>query len=123
MKLLFLLFAAFSLKAFGINPQMQNTPADARFFYFENVPNNGQTIVFTLKKVCESGVNMAPFSVEEFYSEKKQVRVVHLYGRYNQSCTKFSKNNFEQKFKLPASKKMTHVYITTDADVEVSSEQ
>lgn len=101
--------------------------SNARFFYFENIPNHKQRIVFTLKKACDVGFNLSPFAVQDFYSEHRyystNVRIVHLYGHYNRSCKHFSGNNFEQTFVIPPAKESTHVYVTTDANVEVRSEQ
>ncbi|MGZ3727619.1 MAG: hypothetical protein ACXWP1_09860 [Bdellovibrionota bacterium] len=107
--------------------------AAAQFFYFENVPGRDQTIVFTVNKVCETGFNKAPFRIQNFFSEKKlpasdggekqAVRIVHLYARYNETCKLAATEKFEQTFKVPRSSKMTHLYITTDPDVEVRSIQ
>lgn len=105
---------------------------EAQFFYFENYPNTDLTMVFNLKKVCGSGLNQAPFSIQEFYSELKlpahvkdksvkqsTVRIINMYGRYNSSCTQSSTETFEQTVQIPRSKHMTHIYLTTDTDIQV----
>ncbi len=122
------------------NKQAGNASGSAaQFFYFENIPNNPQTIVFKLTKACEAQhTKPAAFSHQPFFSElqlpsssegkgkskkKVKVRVLHLYGRYNRSCEKYVPEIHEEKFEIPRSKQMTHVYVTVDPDVEVQSIQ
>lgn len=109
-------------------------PTVAQFFYFENYPNQDLTVVFSLNKVCSSGFNLAPFSYQEFQSEQKwpvngdpaikktSIRVVNLYGRYNPGCTQSTTEKYEQSVKIPRSKYMTHLYVTTDTDIQVSTQ-
>jgi hypothetical protein len=135
MKLNILVFFLFLTASLTANSSMTSGAGSAaQFFYIENVPNNNQTIVFTLHKACEdlSGLKPAPFSIQPFYSEEKYpvnlhdksikqhvVKIVHLYARYNHTCKQVAVDKFEQKIQIPRSNKMTHIYITVDPDVEV----
>ena len=48
---------------------------------------------------------------------------MNLYATYNKFCKLEPNENFDQKFPIPESNLMTHIYVTVDPDIDVRSIQ
>lgn len=100
------------------------------FSYEENYPGTKHWYSFSLNEYC---LNPAPLRVRTFESEKKytdtgslektSVRIIHIYARVQRGkCEAIKKTLVEERIEIPVDeKRMTHVYVTYDADIQVKS--
>ena len=106
--------------------------APASFSYYENYPNNPQTLVFKTDKTCKDTKDFV--QIREFYSEKQYtsvdtekkepVRIVHIYANLSvRNCKIIETKKIEKTFEIPKSKLMTHVFVTSDPEINVNSLQ
>ncbi|MCM2321960.1 MAG: hypothetical protein NDJ90_01725 [Oligoflexia bacterium] len=93
--------------------------------YQENYPKSGHWYEFSIDSQCKGYADA--ISLHDFVSEKKyegkSVRVIHIYASANnKNCKEKVTESRSRRFKIPIDpKRMTHVYVTYDADISLKS--
>ena len=125
--ILFLTLSVFSCSTVPLKQaQKAHDNREMKFLYQERYPGEKVRYNFISKKNCPMRIKQ--FESEEHYRsvESKKltsVRIIHIYATsYHRECKKMSNQVLDKKLILPVEKKrMTHVYLTYDADIQIMS--
>jgi hypothetical protein len=131
MKLLITLLVIFiSYTSFANNkdPSPAIVGTASQSYYLEIVPKQTKTLIFKTKKstfLCEDKLQITPFeSTESLPStetpEFQKVKIINLHvNKLLTACMKKgSGKQLKASFETPKLDQMTHVYITTDNDID-----